>query len=119
MLNELAGHGDLAELAPGRLELRLSRGQLLTFVVTPEQWDQVVDMHVGDDFEMYFLELMASIDTGDAFVVVWDTDLCRSTREELPPMPSRATQERWAEYRRIHPNAKVEVHSHTPTLDSG
>lgn len=78
----------MEEIAPGRLSVRHPRsGRELTALVTPEQWEQVLQRHAPrDQLLEHFSELLASAHRDDVFLVFWDGDLVRSVREELPPV---------------------------------
>jgi hypothetical protein len=89
LLEVLGLEGLVEERAPGRLTVRHPRGaRELTALVTPEQWEQVLQRHGAERNRLieHFSELLASGHRDDVFLVFWDGDLVRSVREELPPV---------------------------------
>jgi hypothetical protein len=110
---ELTAHGSPVEVAPGRIELRSFAGAL-TILVTPEQWEHVVATHAGNDVDIYLAELLEPRQDDEHFVVFYDGDLTRSTREKLPPVRGHALSRKLAEFRAAHPNAEFGWAAHAP-----
>lgn len=122
LLQTLAGEGDVVQVAPDRFDLRLrsegdearaegvmGRGvldaspEVITFVLTPDEWEEVlVDQH-QDDLQLYLAETIADPDPDERFVVFHDGALHRSTREQLPPVRGRARERARAQWRSEHP----------------
>ncbi len=83
------GEGSIEEVAPGRFVGRRSlTHQSWTILVTPDQWEHVVQRHGPRRAWLleHFSELLASGHRDERFLVFWEGDLVRSTREELPPV---------------------------------
>ena len=81
--------GEFEELAPGRFVVRRSPARPdRTFLVTLDQWEEVVRKHgIRRSWLLdHFSELLASGHPDELFIVFWEGDLVRSTREELPPV---------------------------------
>lgn len=81
--------GEFEELAPGRFVVRRSPARPdRTFLVTPDQWEEVLRKHGIRRSRVleHFSELLASGHPDELFLVFWEGDLVRSTREELPPV---------------------------------
>jgi hypothetical protein len=95
LLDGLGGEGRVREVAPGQLELSLVRGEeepaVVTVLVTPEQWERVVQRH-GVDLAPYdyFADLLGPLQDDECFVVFWEDDLVGSARAELPPVRGTA-----------------------------
>jgi hypothetical protein len=106
-------HGTPTEVAYARIELR-DASAAVTILVMPEQWEQVVAKHAGNDIAMYLDELLAPRQDDERFVVFFDGDLARSTREKLPPVRGQAIARRLADHRAAHPSAEVGWFAHTP-----
>ena len=122
LLQALAGEGDVTHVAPGRFDLRLRSDadsdpvdgaagagvlnetpEVITFVLTPEEWEEVlVDEHQGD-LQLFLAETLADPDLDERFVVFYDGALHRSIREQLPPVRGRARERAWAQWRSEHP----------------
>lgn len=120
LLQTLAGEGDVAQVASDRFELRMPHDgdrparsgdlaaldavpEVITFVLSPEEWEEVlVDQH-RDDLGLYLAETLADPDPDERFVVFYDGSLHRSTREQLPPVRGRARERAWARWRSEHP----------------
>ncbi len=113
LLAGLAEHGNPVEVGPGRIELGVSTGAV-TFLVTPDEWEQVVALHAGNDIELYLDELLVPRQEDEVFVVFYDGDLARSTRATLPPVRGRALARRLAEQRAEHPGATYGWFATTP-----
>lgn len=89
LLHDVLGReGDVAEAATGRFVVRRTGSDELTVLVTPDQWEQVVRRHGPRRSWLleHFSELLASRARDDSFLVFWEGDLVRSTREQLPPV---------------------------------
>ena len=94
LLAALGSHREVREVAPDRIELREPEGDAVTVVVSPDQWERVLLDHAWTDVEMYLDELIEPREEDETFVVFYKGDLARSTREELPPVRSRAKRPR-------------------------
>lgn len=122
LLQTLAGEGDVTQVAADRFDLRLRRGvegdptegaagagpldetpEVITFVLTPEQWEEVLVDEYADDLRLYLAETLADPDPDERFVVFYDGSLHRSTREQLPPVRGRARERAWARLLAEHP----------------
>ncbi|WP_028660568.1 hypothetical protein [Nocardioides insulae] len=92
----LDGVGSAEEVSPGRFEVQLPDpytghpGQILTVLVTPDQWEEVLAWQAGADYDLYLSELVACGEPDESFIVFYEGDLVRSTREQLPPVHGRA-----------------------------
>jgi hypothetical protein len=104
----------VTELAPGRIEVRPSEGDPFTVVVTHDQWEDVLRNHAWADPELYIAELLGPRDEDETYVVFYDGDLARSTREKLPPVRGRAFERRLAELRVEDPDARPGWYAHSP-----
>jgi hypothetical protein len=113
LLAALGSEGDVRELGPGRVEVEVD-GSVLTVVVTPDQWEQVLREHAGADPELYFADLLGPRQEDELFVVFYAGDLARSVREELPPVRGRAFERRVAEVLEDNPDAQLGWHAHPP-----
>lgn len=109
----LGREGRVTEVGPGRFEVHLldeegsvTDGDVVTVVVTPEQWEELLVTRVGDDADLYVEELLGPRDDDERFVVCFNGDLVRSTRETLPPVRGRALERRFAELRAGGPRGK-------------
>lgn len=91
LLRNLAYHGTVHEVAAGRIEVTDEDGDVLTVVVTREQWAEVW-AHESDDF---FHDLLGPRHRDETFVVFHRGDLVASVREQLPPVES-------LEFRKLH-----------------
>lgn len=122
LLQTLAGEGEVAQLAQDRFELHLRREahggpaqgpagpgvldaapEVITFVLTPEEWEEVLVDEYQDDLRLYLAETLADPDPDERFVVFYDGSMQRSTREQLPPVRGRARERAWARWRAEHP----------------
>ena len=121
LLQTLAHMGEAAQVAPDRFELRLRRNpddvpagaggaaaldavpEVITFVLTPEEWEEVLVDEYGDDLGLHIGETLAMPDPDERFVVFYEGSLHRSTRAELPPVRGRARERAWARLRAEHP----------------
>jgi hypothetical protein len=112
LLEALSVEGTVRELGPGRVELDMHdaedqpSGDLVTVVVSPEQWEHVLAERAGGDVDLYVAELLGPRDDDERFVVCYDGDLARSTREELPPVRGRARERKLAQARTKHPDSQ-------------
>jgi hypothetical protein len=95
----LAVHGGPpVEVSPGRIEVRLADGvdhadaesPVVTVIVTPDQWEDVLAAHGWRHVETYVAELLGPRDPDEHFLVFYGGDLVRSIREELPPVRGAA-----------------------------
>ena len=114
LLDALGDEGDVQEVAPGRIELRDDDGALVTLVVTAEEWERVWSEHAYGDVEMYLAELLGPRQEDETFVVCYENDLVRSTREQLPPVRGRALELRLARIRAEHPDGRFAWHAYPP-----
>ena len=121
LLQTLAGEGEATQVSPDRFELRLRhdetdgpvRGEgaaaldavpeVITFVLTPEEWEEVLVDEYQDDLSLYLAETLAMPDPDERFVVFFEGSLRLSTRAELPPVRGRAQERAWAQLRAEHP----------------
>jgi hypothetical protein len=99
LLDGLAAEaGPAVEVSPGRIEVRMADSadpvhtdsQVVTVIVTPDQWHDVLSAHGSRDVEMYVAELLGPRDPDEHFVVFYRGDLVRSIRAELPPVQGTA-----------------------------
>jgi len=92
LLDALAEEGTVREVAPGRIEVAWRDGDVVTVVVSPDDWEGVLStLHDGDVW-LYLVELIGPRDEDERFVVCYQGELVRSTREELPPVRGRARE---------------------------
>jgi hypothetical protein len=99
--------GPAVEASPGRIEVRIADGHdhadtdgpLVTVIVTPDQWEDVLAAHASGQVEMYLAELLGDRDPDEHFVVFYRGDLVRSIREELPPVRGSARAREFAAMR--------------------
>ena len=122
LLQTLAGEGEVTQVASDRFDLQLRRDsdsystegatgagvlnatpEVMTFVLTPEEWEEVLVDEDKDDLRLYLAETLADPDPDERFVVFYDGSLHRSTREQLPPVRGRARERAWARLRAEHP----------------
>ncbi len=93
LLDELAQHGEVTEVEPGRLEVRQSDGAIrFTVLLTPEEWEKTWGRHPVGSASLYLDELLSSADEDETYVVSYRGDLRTSTRAALPPVRGRATE---------------------------
>lgn len=92
LLDGLGAEGTVREVAAGRLELTLDRGEdepsLVTVLVTPDEWERVLLRH-GVDLAPYdyFTDLLGPLDPDrQPYLVFWEDNLVASSREDLPPV---------------------------------
>jgi hypothetical protein len=76
---------------------------VITFVLTPEEWEEVLVDEKQDDLRLYLAGTLADPDPDERFVVFYDGSLHRSTREKLPAVRGRARERAWARWRADHP----------------
>ncbi len=80
--------GPPVEVAPGRIDVRLAdsddHSPVVTVIVTPDQWEDVLAAHGWRHVEMYVAELLRPRDPDEHFVVFYRGDLVRSIRESRP-----------------------------------
>lgn len=126
LLETLAHEGEVTQVAPDRFEVRLrdvpaverpdpsapardawvaldAWPQVITFVLSPEEWAEVLVDHYRDDVGLYVAETLAAPDPDEEFVVFYAGSLHCSTRVELPPVRGRARERAWARLRAEHP----------------
>ena len=122
LLQTLAGEGEVTQVASDRFDLRLRRDvdgdptegaegagvlnetpEMITFVLTPEEWEEVLVDEYKGDLRLYLAETLADPDPDERFVVFYDGSLHRSTREQRPPLRGRARERAWARLRAEHP----------------
>lgn len=125
VLDALAGEGEVTQVAPDRIELRLpdatdeavrdaagsreevsalnSQPEVITFVLSPEEWEEVLIGQYDDDLSLYIAETLALPDPDEQFVVLYEGDLRLSTRMELPPVRGRAWERALSRLRAEHP----------------
>jgi anti-sigma regulatory factor (Ser/Thr protein kinase) len=121
LLDALSMVGRPVEVAPGRIELHLADGwsedgnSVVTVLVTPEEWEEVLAFRAGDDHDLYVDELLASRDDDERFVVFHDGDLACSTREQLPPVRGRALARKLAALGATRPGAELGWYAHRIT----
>jgi len=108
------------EIGPGRVEVDMGAGndakssEVVTVVVSPDEWERVVAERSGGDVDLYVAELLGPRGEDERFVVLYDGDLVRSTREDLPPVRGRAFERKIAQARREHPGrpSRWSAHGH-------
>ena len=110
--------GAVREVAPGRIEVHGPEGAVVTVVVTPGQWEQVLADHVGGDVDLYFADLLGPRQDDETFLVFYNGDLFRSTREKLPPVRGRALEREIAEVQAEHGVAQLVWHAYPNPTDS-
>lgn len=88
LLDALRHQGPVREVAPGRLELDHS-GVVVAVAISADQWERVLTDHARGDVDLYVAELLGPREEDETFVVFYNGDLARSTREQLPPVRSR------------------------------
>lgn len=122
LLQTLASEGDVAQVAHDRFDVRLHRDEhrdpvegvggpgaldatpeVITFVVTPDEWEEALVDEYQDDLRLFVAETLGDPDPDERFVVFHDGSLHRSTREQLPPVRGRARELAWARWRSDHP----------------
>lgn len=119
LLQTLAGEGEATQVSPDRFELHLRHDatdgparaggaaaldavpEVITFVLTPEEWEEVLVDEYHDDLRQYLAEMLAGPDPDERFVVFYEGSLHLSTRAKLPPVRGRARERAWAR-RRAH-----------------
>jgi hypothetical protein len=88
LLDGLGTEGAVREISPGRIEVTLdadeTEEEIVTVLVTPEQWEQILLRHWN--LLDYFGELLGPRESDERFLVFWDGNLERSIREDLPPV---------------------------------
>lgn len=114
LLAALSDEGAVREVAPGRIEVHGPEGAVVTVVVTPHQWEQVLADHVGGDVDLYFADLLGPRQDDETFLVFYNGDLFRSTREKLPPVRGRALDREIAQAQAADGVAQVGWHAHPP-----
>lgn len=98
LLDALAEQGSMREPGPGRVEVTMAAGDTVTVVVSPDEWEQVLAEHLSYGVGLFLAELIGPRDEDERFVVCYDGELVRSTREDLPPVRGRAHERLLAEY---------------------
>jgi hypothetical protein len=122
LLDALAAEGTVREIGRGRIALEVlgdvdsTPGDLVTVVVSPEQWERVLAERAGGDAGLYIAEVLGPRDEDERFVIFFDGDLVRSTREELPPVRGRAFERRIAEARATHPGGPGSWSAHVSDI---
>jgi hypothetical protein len=99
--------GPPVEVSPGRIQVRLADSDdhvdtdnpVVTVIVTPEQWEDVLAAHGWRHVEMYVAELLGPRDPDEHFVVFYRGELVRSIRAELPPVRGTARARAFRELR--------------------
>jgi hypothetical protein len=104
LLDALAEEGTVRELGPGRIEVVARDGDVVTVVVSPDEWEQVLAWLDAADVGLYVAELIGPRDEDERFVVCYQGELVCSTREELPPVRGRAHERARAEALVEHPD---------------
>ena len=115
LLQTLSGEGDVTQVAADRYEVRLRRDrddepsalggppETITFVLTPEEWEEVLVDHYHDDLGLHLSEAIADPDPDERFMVFHAGSLRRSTRAGLPPVRGRARERALARMRAERP----------------
>jgi hypothetical protein len=114
LLDTLRGEGEVREVAPGRIELRAEEEELITIVVSADEWEQVLAEHAWGDVEMFFGELLGPRQDDERFLVHYNGDLVRSIREELPPVRGRALDREFGRLRAEHPDDRFGWYAYPP-----
>ena len=114
LLGALNHEGVAQQVSPGRIDVRTSDGTVVTFVVSPDQWERVLVEHASGDVGSYFADLLGPREDDQTFVVFYNGDLTRSTREKLPPVRGGALGRRLAQARAEPPEAKFGWYAHPP-----
>jgi hypothetical protein len=106
LLEVLGREGHVEQQAANRYVVRREEREVLTVLLTPDQWERVIRRHGLRRAWLleHFDELFASTPREERFLVFWDGDVTTSTREKLPPAkepfpPLRETRRRLAEAR--------------------
>jgi hypothetical protein len=113
LLEHLGHEGTVVDAAPGRVLVRTRGQEDLTVLMTPEQWEQEMRRHgTGQGLSDFFTDLLGPRRRDEGFLVVWEGELTRSTREKLPPVrggvaEQRELMRRIAEMRAANPDAKI------------
>lgn len=111
LLQTLAEEGEVVQVAHDRFDLHLrqaedgglSEPEVITFVLAPEEWEELLVDEYAGDVRLYLAEALADPDPDERFVVFYDGSLHRSTKEQLPPARGRARERAWARWRAEHP----------------
>jgi len=114
LLGALKDEGTVRQVAPGRIELHDSGGSVVTVLVSPDQWERVLFDHAWGDVDLYLADLLGPRQEDETFVVFYNGDLARSTREKLPPVRGRAFDRKVAEARDKHPDAQFGWYAYPP-----
>lgn len=122
LLDALNAEGTVVEGLPTRIDVQLDDGDdgdagpsdFVTVVVTPDQWEDVLVDHASHDVNLYMSELIGPRDDDERFLVFYEGDLVRSSREELPPVRGRAFELEIAELRARYPDAEFEWRAYPP-----
>jgi hypothetical protein len=94
LLAALAAVGSVTEPSPGRIVIHVGSAQEhedgddVTLLLSPDQWEEVLVDMAGEDVDMW--ELFGSRPDDEIYLVFYDGELVGSTREELPPVRSKA-----------------------------
>jgi len=113
-LGALGDEGAVREVAPGRIEIHVSGGAVVTVVVSPDQWERVLAGPAWGEVGLYFAELLGPRQEDEEFVVFYNGALARSTREKMPPVRGRAFQRMMAKARDHDPDAQFGWFAHPP-----
>lgn len=105
LVDALRHQGPVRQVAPGRMELQHS-GVVVTVAVTAAQWERVLTDHAKGDVDLYLDELLGPREEDETFVVFYNGDLARSTREQFPPVRSRAWERMIQQARAEEPDAQ-------------
>jgi hypothetical protein len=118
LLGALRREGEVREVAPGMIELHESGRSVLTVVVSRAEWERVLLDHAWGDVDLYIAELLGPRQEDETFVVFYNGDLARSTRQRLPPVRGRAFERRFEEARGEQPDAQFGWYAYPPETPS-
>ena len=113
LLHALEGHGRAVEVAPGRIEVEVA-DRVVTVVVSPAEWQDIFARIGRDDIDMEIDQTVGTLQEDEGYVVAYQGNLARSTREKLPPVRGRALERRFAQLRAAHPDAHFTWRAHPP-----
>lgn len=104
LLSQLEGYGEVAVVGPGRIEVHAEDGDIVTVVVTPEQWRRAWALGgYGDDLRLD--EVLGPRQDDETYLVFHGDGFTRSVREQLPPVRGTAWERRVEQLRRDDPDA--------------